>query len=131
MKNDAFICYTKADREVAYCLTQALIAKGKKVWIDYQQIKGGDDMMIKVNEGMESSKHMITLWSKAFFESAFSKHELVCWIHWDIYKNSNTIIPLMLDDCHVEIIRLARNILWLDYSQEKQEETFTKLLELL
>lgn len=76
-EKDVFISYASEDREtVAKPLAQLLSSLGISVWFDQFDLKIGDSLRRKIDEGLKKSRHGIVVLSQAFFDKHYTKLEL-------------------------------------------------------
>jgi Leucine-rich repeat (LRR) protein len=74
---DVFISHASEDKEsVALPLAQALRAAGLKVWLDQEEIKLGDSIRRKIDEGLSKSRYGVVILSETFLEKAWTQKEL-------------------------------------------------------
>jgi hypothetical protein len=74
---DIFISHATEDKEsVALPLAKELSKYPIKVWIDNQELKIGDSLMGKINEGIEKSHYGVVILSPNFFSKKWTKREL-------------------------------------------------------
>lgn len=77
MDKDVFISYASEDREaVAKPLAQLLSSLGITVWFDQFDLKIGDSLRRKIDEGLAKSKYGIVVLSSAFFAKHYTNLEL-------------------------------------------------------
>ena len=65
---DVFISHSWEDKETAKSLETDLADAGLSVWIDHAQLRAGDLLADKVQEGLSEAKNLVLLWSKAASE---------------------------------------------------------------
>ena len=76
-KYDVFLSHASEDKEaVARPLAKLLEAQGLKVWYDETELRIGDNLVAKINEGINASRFGILVVSKAFFARQWTKYEL-------------------------------------------------------
>ena len=76
-EKDVFISYASEDREtVAKPLAQLLSSLGISVWFDQFDLKIGDSLRRKIDEGLKKSRYGIVVLSPAFFDKHYTKLEL-------------------------------------------------------
>lgn len=64
---DAFLCHASEDKtDVVEPLAQALEQRGLKVWYDRWELKVGDSLRRKIDEGLAKSRFGVVVISKAF-----------------------------------------------------------------
>ncbi|UEG49621.1 TIR domain-containing protein [Ferruginibacter lapsinanis] len=74
---DFFISHATEDKEsFVRPLAESLIEKGHKVWYDEFQLKIGDSLRKKIDEGLKSSKYGIVVLSRDFFKKNWPEYEL-------------------------------------------------------
>jgi len=71
MKRDIFICHANEDkREVVRPLVKVLQKEDIHCWVDEGEIKWGDIITQKVNEGLKIFRFVIAVLSQGFSESS-------------------------------------------------------------
>jgi hypothetical protein len=74
---DVFLAYSREDSsELARQLTTALRELHVNVWLDQDQIRIGDNLFEKIDEGMDRSRYGLVILSPHFFDSTWSNREL-------------------------------------------------------
>src|SRR4051794_33503310 len=74
---DAFISYASEDRVgVAQPLAEALASLGIRVWFDQAELKIGDSLRERVDDGLARSTFGIVVLSRAFFDKHYPTREL-------------------------------------------------------
>lgn len=77
MQWDVFVSYASEDRDnVAQPLAEALIKNGLRVWYDQFELKMGDGLRRKLDEGLTQSTYGIVILSPSFFSKHFTNLEL-------------------------------------------------------
>lgn len=77
MKYDIFISYASEDRDaIALPLAKALQAFGLRVWIDLVELKLGDSLRGKIDDGLANCRYGVVLLSEAFFGKHYTIQEL-------------------------------------------------------
>lgn len=76
-KWDVFISHGSADKaEIAIPLAKLLTAAGLKLWIDRHEIRLGDSLREKIDEGLAESSYGVVILSPAFFRRRWTRQEL-------------------------------------------------------
>lgn len=76
-KWDAFISYASEDHtEVAQPLASALSSLGLRVWFDKAELKIGDSLRERIDDGLGNSRYGIVILSPAFFSKHYPVREL-------------------------------------------------------
>lgn len=74
---DVFLSHASEDKAaVARPLRNALAALGVRVWLDEAQVRLGDSLRRKIDQGIRSSKFGVIVLSEAFFAKGWTNHEL-------------------------------------------------------
>ena len=74
---DVFISHASEDKDsVAIPLRNALAGLGVTVWLDKTELRLGDSLRRKIDEGIRSSRFGIVVLSKTFFAKGWTNHEL-------------------------------------------------------
>jgi hypothetical protein len=74
---DAFISHATEDkRSVAEPLARLLTSAGLDIWLDKYQLRVGDSLREKIDEGLAQSRHGVVVLSKAFFSKRWPRDEL-------------------------------------------------------
>ena len=70
MKYDVFICHTSEDKkDFVNDFAQGLRKAGLKIWYDDFTLQVGDKLREKIDEGLQESKYIVVILSKAFFKT--------------------------------------------------------------
>ena len=91
---DVFISHATEDKdEVVRPLVDALIACGVRVWYDESELRIGDSLRGKIDEGLASSRYGILVLSHAFFRKKWTKFELNALVAREMADKS-AILPI-------------------------------------
>ena len=64
---DLFLSHSSKDKALVRPLTERLRDDGLRVWLDKWQIKPGDSILAKIEEGLEQSRLLVFCMSVALF----------------------------------------------------------------
>ena len=96
-KRDVFICHASEDKTfVVQPLVDAIEKAGLSVWYDKAEIKWGDSLTGKVNDGLASSKYVIVVISSAFMAKNWPRKELNAALSREIGSGETSLLPLMV-----------------------------------
>ena len=124
-----FISYTYQDREFVERLANDLKKHGVPVWWDQWEIRVGESIIQKVNEGIDSSAYLIAVLSSDSVQSHWVQREINSALMRQLSVEKNIIIlPLVLADC--EVPPLLCEIKWADFRND-YESGLKSLLERL
>lgn len=74
---DVFVSHASEDKDaIARPLAEELRSRGLKVWYDEFELKVGDSLSERIDEGLARSHHGIVILSQHFFAKEWSKKEL-------------------------------------------------------
>ncbi len=74
---DAFISHATEDKlTAAQPIAQGLVARGFTVWLDEYELKVGDSIFGKVDEGLRSCRFGVVVLSASFFSKRWPQNEL-------------------------------------------------------
>lgn len=77
MSVDVFISHASEDKDsVAKPLAEALANQGLTVWLDEFELKIGDSLRKKIDEGLSTARYGVVILSPSFFQKAWTKREL-------------------------------------------------------
>ncbi|MCI0490602.1 MAG: TIR domain-containing protein, partial [Blastocatellia bacterium] len=96
---DAFLSYAREDIRWCEELAERLRDANVRVWFDKWEIQAGDQLERKLNEGLEKSRKLISVWSASYFREgkvwplleAFSRH------HSDPLSQERPLIPALIE----------------------------------
>src|ERR1044071_9367573 len=66
---DVFLCHSSKDKAVVRPLAERLRADGLRVWLDDWELKPGDNIPFKIEEGLEHSRILLLCMSAHAFGS--------------------------------------------------------------
>ena len=125
MKYDVFISYSRKDSEITEQLCECLEDNGISAFIDRDAISGGEEFSQVITEHIKESILFLFIGSKNSYDSKWTSKELHLALK---YKESNAIIPYLIDDESLpEKIEFA--IADLNVRNIKEHPIETKLVE--
>ena len=93
-----FLSHSSADKETVLKVLEALKNAGIPYWIDHEQIKFGDGIVGKIEEGLRQSKYVVVCLSKNLKSSGWCRAEYSPILYREFSGNtSRRVIPLSLD----------------------------------
>jgi hypothetical protein len=94
MEYDVFICHASEDKaDFVEPLAQAL-QKEIKVWYDRFELKLGDSLREKIDNGLANSRYGVVILSKAFFSKKWPKEELDALVTRQNNEGKKVILPI-------------------------------------
>jgi hypothetical protein len=107
MKWDVFISHATEDKQsVAVPLEKLLIQGGLTVWLDKNEIKLGDSLRRKIDNGLAKSRYGIVILSKAFFSKYWTQIELNSLIARESAKQQ-VVLPIWHEVDHKFVARYS------------------------
>jgi len=96
-----FIAHASEDKNIVRKLANDLIDRGLLVWFDEWEIKVGDSLVEKINQGIEYSSFMAIVLSKNSIEKTWFKKEINAGFVKELNNRGVYLLPLLLEDCKV------------------------------
>lgn len=126
----AFIGHSSKDHDFVLLLAKKLKKDSIDVWIDYWELKVGDSIVQKINEGLEKSSFLIIVFSENSIKSDWALKELNSTLMRQLTKNDIKILPILLEVDPDELPPLMSDIYSARFSRNFINETeYQKLIE--
>jgi len=101
---DAFVSYASEDREAfVKSLTDALVARGVNVWVDYGEITLGDSLRKKIDDGLLRSRFAVVVVSPHSLEKFWTNNEVDALFALEAATGSKRILPVLHQLTHKEL----------------------------
>lgn len=107
-----FLSHNRQDKDIARRLGAQLRLVGADVWFDDWEIRAGDSIPGKVNEGLGSVDTVLLVWSENADSSEWVRAELETAIAQGLEDQTLRVVPLILDD--TPLPPLLRRLRWVD-----------------
>src|SRR6266516_1350463 len=101
-KFDALLSHSSKDKAVVRTVAERLRADGLRVWFDEWEIKPGDSIPAKIEEGLEQSRVLVLCMSANAFGSDWAQLEAGTFRFRDPLNKERRFIPLRLDDAPIK-----------------------------
>lgn len=124
---DIFLSHSSKDKLAVRELAERLKGDGLRVWLDEWEIKPGDSISLKIEQGLESSRTLILVMSSDAFASDWVTLERHTALFRDPTSQQRRFIPLRLDDAPLKDI--LKQFSYIDW-REKDETEYLRLLGL-
>jgi hypothetical protein len=116
-KATCFLSHSSADKQVVRQVAVALQSLGIETWFDEWQMRAGDSVVGRIQEGLASASSIVLFFSSRSLESPWLKAELEAALHEQILtRKYDAIIPVMLDACELPI--LLRNYRQIEFGSD-------------
>ena len=119
------MCHSSGDKEFVRRLAGDLQSQEVTVWFDEWQIRVGDSIHDKINEGIKDSAWLIIVLSKKSVESSWVKKELNAGFVRELEERRVVILPILLEQCAIPL--MLRDKRYADFS-ESYDDGFIDLL---
>jgi len=135
LKRDVFISHSSDDKlAIAKPLADALIASGHSVWYDEYEIKLGDSLLQKINEGLAHSRFGVVILSKSFFSKKWPQRELDGLTSLETAAGKSRIIPIWHGLAFEEVAKyspILAGLMAADTSKDNLDRIVLKIAEVL
>lgn len=101
---NVFLCHASADKPFVRQVWSDLANLGHKPWLDEYEIKVGDSIVQKINEGTKEAGALVLFLSKASAESAWVQREWSSALARQLSARNIRILPAMIEDCEIPSI---------------------------
>jgi hypothetical protein len=125
LRFDVFLSHSSKDKAVVRELAARLKKDGVRVWLDDEQIKPGDSIPAKIEEGLEHSRVLVLCISANAFGADWTHLEAGTFRFRDPLNRDRRFIPLRLDDAPIK--GTLNQFRYLDWRQ-KAEDVYQSLL---
>src|SRR6185312_7986946 len=124
-KYDVFLSHSAKDKAIVRPIAERLRADGLRVWFDDWEIRPGDSIPAKIEDGLEYSRVLVLCMSANAFGSDWAKLEAGTFRFRDPLNKERRFIPLRLDEAPIKgSLAQFLYINWL----ENREQEYAKLL---
>ena len=96
-----FISYSSKDKSFVEKLSNKLVENRVGVWLDKWEMKPGDSLIDKIQNGLEDSSHLLVVLSKNYVESEWCRKEHNAGLIKEIDNKQVVVIPVLLEDCTI------------------------------
>lgn len=96
---DVFLCHAGEDKDsVVRPLAERLEAANIACWVDEAEIRWGESLSEKINEGLASSRFVIVVLSQSFLEKSWARRELHAALNQEANTGAVRVLPLLVGD---------------------------------
>lgn len=96
-----FICHSSKDKREVRRLASDLKNVGIDVWLDEYEIKVGDVIVQKLEEGIEECDFLLVWLTQKAIQSQWVQREWYTKYHLEIEENRARVLPLLAEDCEI------------------------------
>ena len=124
---DVFLCHSSEDKEVVRDVAERLKRDRLQVWFDEWELKPGDSIPAKIEEGLEHSRVLVLCMSKNAFGSDWAGLESQTFRYRDPQNKNRRFIPLRLDNTPIK--GSLGQFLYINWLPQDRETEYAKLRE--
>ena len=117
---DVFLSHNAQDKPRVRRLAERLKQAGLRVWFDEWNVRSGDIIALKVDEGLEQSRVLLLCISPNALASGWVALERSTAIHRDPSNEGRRFIPLLLAEC--DLSGMLRRYKYVDFREEAEAE---------
>ena len=96
-----FLCHSSADKGAARRLAIELAARGVRPWIDEAEIRTGDSLIEKLEQGISLSTCLVPILSPTAVISPWCREELRMALSQQITRRTKRVLPALVADCEI------------------------------
>ena len=126
-KYDVFLSHSSKDKDIVRAVAERLRADGLRVWFDSWELRPGDSIPVKIEEGLEASRVLVLCMSANAFGSDWAKLESYTFRFRDPLNQERRFIPLRLDTALIK--GSLAQFLYINWMPEVREQEYAKLFE--
>jgi len=124
-EHDVFLSHSSKDKARARSIAERLRREGLKVWFDDWIVRAGDDIQLKLEEGLGSSRFLVFLMSPNSLKADWPTLERRSRQFQDPLNRERRFLPVLLEDCSLPAT--LEGLRSIDLRQES-ETAFEELL---
>jgi hypothetical protein len=129
---DVFLSYSSKDKTVVHRLAQKLKDDNLRVWLDAWEIRAGDNIPAKIEDGLDRSHVLVLCMSANAFAADWTALESQTFRFRDPLNKDRRFIPVRLDDTEPKgsLIQFSHvEFSYVDWRQAHNEMQYARLLE--
>ncbi|MGA8220344.1 MAG: TIR domain-containing protein [Candidatus Acidiferrales bacterium] len=123
---DVFISHSSKDKSIVHELAERLRADGLRVWFDIWEIRPGDNIPAKIEEGLERSSVLLLCMSTNAFGSDWAVLESQTFRFRDPLNKDRRFIPIRLDEAPIK--GTLAQFLYIDWRPERRQVAYESLV---
>src|SRR5947207_11668445 len=124
---DVFLSHSSKDKAVVRAVAERLRGDGLRVWYQEWEIRPGDSIPAKVEEGLEHSRVLVLCMSAQAFGADWVQLEAGTFRFRDPLNKERRFIPLRLDDAPIK--GSMAQFLYVNWGSKSPEQEYAKLLD--
>lgn len=128
MPGSIFLSHSHADNPFVRNLFLDLESRGIKAWLDEAEIRPGDSLIAKIEEGIEVMDYLGVVLSPNSVESEWVLHEVRMALTQEIRGKTVKVIPLLIENCKLPGFLMDK--LYIDF-RDQNERSYQKNIDSL
>jgi len=116
---DLFVCHSSKDKPFVNWLARELGKHGIATWVDVGELKVGDSLIEKIEEGISKTNYFGVVLSNNSIESNWVKRELQMAFTREFEEKRPFILPILIEDCKPPLY--VREKKYADFRKEAPE----------
>jgi len=124
---DVFLSHSSKDKDVVRAIAERLRADGLHVWFDEWELRFGDSIPVKIEEGLEQSRVLVLCMSANAFGADWAQLEAGTFRFRDPLSKQRRFIPLRLDKAPIK--GSLAQLLYINWLPPEREQEYAKLLD--
>ena len=112
---NVFLSHSSIDKPFARRLTNDLKVNDVNVWLDEEQIRPGQSIVGRINNGLAKNDFVLLVVSASFLKSEWATWEANTSIAAAVNNKASTVIPLLIDDVWDSAPPLLADKLYVDF----------------
>jgi small GTP-binding protein len=126
-KYDVFLSHSSRDKDTVRDVAERLRSDGLRVWLDDWELKPGDSIPSKIEDGLKHSRVLVLCMSAHAFGSDWARLESYTFRFRDPLNKDRRFIPLRLDAAPIK--GSLAQFLYIDLLAADREHSYEKLVE--
>jgi hypothetical protein len=122
-----FLSHSAKDKAVVRAVAERLRTDGLRVWFDEWEVRLGDSIPAKLEDGLENSRVLVLCMSANAFGSDWAQLEAGTFRFRDPLNKERRFIPLRLDDARIK--GSLAQFLYINWLPANREQEYAQLLE--
>lgn len=98
---NVFISHSSKDKKFVNILYAELAFNGYFPWLDEREIKGGESIPRKIQEGLTNSDYVLVILSKNSVKSNWVNEEWETKYWEEVKENRVKVIPILIEECDI------------------------------
>ena len=121
-----FMSHSSADKPFVRRLAEDLRKNGHYVWVDEAEIKIGDSLIGKIEEGIENTEYLGVVISSSSNKSEWVTREVRTALNQEIYGKKIKVLPILLEKVEIPLFLIDKK--YADFTSEDNYESSLQII---